>query len=277
MRTALVLLALGAALGSGCQATDVAWNQTVYRISEHRAAEKAWRDRRWMYEGLPYKVSFKAGFVAGYRFARGGYDSCEPPMPKHYWRINGITDEDRYRAQAWTDGFTHGTLAAQQDGCATQSALDAAAAIAPQGTPDFAYLTPPAGEMQSPDGDMNYPAPAPMPGPMGVPNGMPGPNTMPVPNAMPGVPPSPGSPGPSPTPLVPQGPYQPVNPAPGAESIPGPMPTPAPAPGSADASGVGVPSLTIRPSPLVQPSSAPVTSPEPAPAASEWQLPVNSE
>ena len=105
MRKALLLLWLGVALGSGCQATDVAWHRATFAITEHQKAEKAWRDRRWMYDGVPCPVSFKAGFVAGYRFARGGYDSCEPPTPKHYWRINGITDEDRLRAGL--DGRLH--------------------------------------------------------------------------------------------------------------------------------------------------------------------------
>jgi hypothetical protein len=270
MRMAALLTVLAAALGAGCQATDIAWHQATFSITEHRAAEKAWRNRRWMYEGIPCKVSFKDGFVAGYRFARGGYDSCEPPMPKHYWRINGVTDEDRQRAQAWTDGFTHGTLAAQQDGCATQSALDAAAALAPAGTPEVNYFIPPH-PVDAPENEMNVP-----------------PGAMP---AYPNVPPSPGSPGPSTIPLMPQAPPQPMNPpppAPGAEQIPGPAPVPnlAPAPAPPAASGYapsigGLQSIAIRPAPVIEQSAAPIPQQDAhsstAPAGLDWQLPVNAE
>jgi hypothetical protein len=265
MRMAVLLTLIAAALGAGCQATDMAWHRATFGITEHQAAEKAWRNRRWMYEGMPCKVSFKDGFVAGYRFARGGYDSCEPPMPKHYWRINGVTDEDRQRAQAWTDGFTHGTLAAQQDGCATQSALDAASALAPAGTPEVNYFVPP------PENEMNVP-----------------PGAMP---AYPSVPPSPGTPGPSTIPLIPQAPLQPLNPAgpaPGAEPIPGPapMPNPAPAPAPPAASryapAIGsLQSISIQPAPVIQQSAVPIPQQDAgssaAPSGSDWQLPVNAE
>ena len=92
---------------------------------------------------MPCRGSFKTGFKAGYRFANGGYDSCEPPQLRHYWRIGGLTESERLNAQAWSDGFTHGTVAAQQDHTAGLSALDMAARQPPEGVPDVRYYTPP--------------------------------------------------------------------------------------------------------------------------------------
>ncbi len=111
--------------------------------SRQWSAEKAWRARKWMYADMPCERSFKAGFKAGYRFANGGYDSCEPPQMRHYWRVGKLSDTERKNAQAWSDGFTHGTVAAQQDHNVGVSALDTAAMQPPPGTPDLQYITPP--------------------------------------------------------------------------------------------------------------------------------------
>ncbi len=133
---AALLLAVGSA-GCCCGKNWCWWNSPP---------EQAWRFRKWMFEGVACKGSFKAGFKAGYRFASCGGDACEPPVPLHYWRINGCTNSDRANARAWCDGFTHGTLAAQQDGSAGMGALDQAAAQPPVGIPDVNYYYPNAGD-----------------------------------------------------------------------------------------------------------------------------------
>lgn len=172
MRPALLcLILLIVTAGPGCQSTGAYVNRTVAKASQSWSAEKAWRCRKNMYADVPCRRSFKAGFKAGFRFAHGGYDSCEPPIPQHFWRINGVSDDERANAQAWSDGFTHGSLAAQQDGAASQSALDTAAAQRPEGVPDVNYIVPP-----------------PSPYGMETPNGLPiapermslGPNGMPI-------------------------------------------------------------------------------------------------
>jgi hypothetical protein len=101
----------------------------------------AWRHRKWMYEGIACESSFKAGFKAGYRFSNCGGDSCQPPGPSHFWFANGMTEQDQREAQAWCDGFTHGSLAAQQDGNTMASALDAQTAQPPEGVPDVLYYS----------------------------------------------------------------------------------------------------------------------------------------
>jgi hypothetical protein len=129
---ALALGILIAGVDSGCGTVHQYWT-----------TESAWRCRKWMYDGITCQSSFKAGFKAGYKFATCGGDSCQPPGPHHFWSAGGMTEEDQRNAQAWCDGFTHGTLAAQQDGAATPSALDAQTALPPEGVPDVNYYANP--------------------------------------------------------------------------------------------------------------------------------------
>ena len=99
----------------GCGYLVCGYHDIAGWTSRQWSAEKAWQSRKWIYADMPCRGSFKAGFKAGYRFANGGYDLCEPPQYRHYWRIGGLTETERLNAQAWSDGFTHGTVAAQQD------------------------------------------------------------------------------------------------------------------------------------------------------------------
>jgi hypothetical protein len=134
----LVLAMTLAGLGAGCGAEA---NYCATWVRQSWTTERAWHDRKWMYEGIACESSFKAGFKAGYRFANCGGDSCQPPGPSHFWFANGMTEGDQREAQAWCDGFTHGTLAAQQDGATAASSLDAQTAQPPEGVPDVYYYS----------------------------------------------------------------------------------------------------------------------------------------
>jgi hypothetical protein len=125
-----------ACLGGGC-VSDL--NYCAHCVNRWWTTDQAWRNREWMFEDIPCASSFEAGFKAGYRFANCGGDSCQPPGPSHFWSASGMTDQDRRDAQAWSDGFTHGTMAAQQDGNVVASALDAQTARPPEGVPDVYY------------------------------------------------------------------------------------------------------------------------------------------
>jgi len=140
MKTATgATLALALAwLSAGCVAQI---NSCSTWVQQSWMTDKAWRARKWMYEDIPCESSFKAGFKAGYKFANCGGDSCQPPGPSHFWSAGGMTEQDQRDAQAWCDGFTHGTLAAQQDGKAGASALDAQTAQPPEGVPDVYYYS----------------------------------------------------------------------------------------------------------------------------------------
>ncbi|HEV3304703.1 MAG TPA: hypothetical protein VG055_33940 [Planctomycetaceae bacterium] len=136
--TGLALALAVACAGAGCISEA---NYCATWIHQSLTTNKAWRNRKWMYEGIACESSFKAGFKAGYRFASCGGDSCQPPGTSHFWSAGGITEEDQRESQAWCDGFTHGALAAQQDGNATVSALDEQTAQPPAGVPEVYYYS----------------------------------------------------------------------------------------------------------------------------------------
>ncbi|HEX4070277.1 MAG TPA: hypothetical protein VHX68_03885 [Planctomycetaceae bacterium] len=149
MKTARLILTLAVfAILPGCGYLVCGYHNVAGWTSRQWSAEKAWQSRKWIYADMPCRGSFKAGFKAGYRFANGGYDSCEPPQYRHYWRIGSLTETERLNAQAWSDGFTHGTVAAQQDHAVGPSALDTATMQPPPGVPDVRYYSPP---QMSPD------------------------------------------------------------------------------------------------------------------------------
>src|SRR5438105_2776556 len=117
MKRGLAIVLTGTVLlAAGCHAGD-AFRRTSTRVKQNWSAGKAWRARKWMYDDIACRGSFKDGFKAGYRFACGGCDSCDPPAALKSAK-NGGPSGDRDKAQAWSDGFTHGTLAARQDSVA---------------------------------------------------------------------------------------------------------------------------------------------------------------
>jgi hypothetical protein len=306
MRAARLFL-LVAALSAlpGCGYLVNGYYQAAGWSSRQWSAEKAWRTRKWMYADMPCPGSFKAGFKAGYRFANGGYDSCEPPQMRHYWRVGNLSDSERQNAQAWSDGFTHGTVAAQQDHAVGVSALDSAAMQPPSGVPDVRYYSAPAPNEMSDGGGSQYPpydqstipyadpsqgsqfAP---PGQTYFPYGTNPENFQFAPNA----PNSNDSPSPLPPPApaseaapaynggLPQGlpPLPPPAPGnqPGASMgyMPGPMMASEGAPGTGGLQTVGnlqpaPPAEMNNPSAQGRPSVLP---PSPIPQPTEWQLPL---
>jgi hypothetical protein len=236
MKTARILLTLiTLAALPGCGYLVGTYNDVSAWTSRQWSSEKAWRARKWMYADMPCRGSFKSGFKAGYRFANGGYDSCEPPQLRHYWRIGNLTESERENAQAWSDGFTHGTLAAQQDHAVGTSAFEMAAMQPPAGVPDVRYYNPPQMNEMSEGAQMPYsPYPESAPQSQGPPPGYQFPPTASesAPNA--------GNPS-----------YAPAN-APNLQYSPPPVP---PAPASE-----AMPTRTSRPS-FVAPPPAPASLP----------------
>src|ERR1700685_4623527 len=177
MKTVLQLLSTWALVASfsGCAGLVMTYHDVAASVSRHWSAEKAWRGRKWVDADIPCRCSFKTGFKAGYRFACGGCECSQPPALRHYWRIGGLTESERANAQAWSDGFNHGSLAGQQDhgwgagpeaGPSEPGPFETPGMQPPQspwGIPQGGYFMPP----QMPNGQMPPPQ---MPGQM--PNGM---------------------------------------------------------------------------------------------------------
>jgi hypothetical protein len=278
MKTAYLLLALAIATAlPGCACVAMTCHDAAAWTSRHWSAEKAWRERKWMYADIPCRGSFKTGFKAGYRFANGGYDSCEPPALRHYWRIGGLTESERQNAQAWSDGFTHGTVAAQQDHAVGQSAFETAAMQAPPGVPDVRYFTPPQPNAMDQSDNVQFSPSMPPPTPYEVPQ------TENFRNAPMTAPPPPAPPSeavPAQNNLSP--PRVTLPPPPSSVPAPNVRPLPAHMPVSEGSPGIGSLGTLVRlqPAPAVEPGPTPFSPeqagspPRQATQAADWQLPI---
>jgi hypothetical protein len=82
------------------------------------AAKMAWHRSRDLYADVAYPFDFGQGFRDGYESVCMGGEGCPPAMPpRHYWSHHYQCDEGRCQIMAWYDGYHHGVLAAQCDGC----------------------------------------------------------------------------------------------------------------------------------------------------------------
>jgi hypothetical protein len=78
---------------------------------------KAWAHWSWCYDELEHPLHFSRGFKAGYEDVLNGGAGCQPTLPPRcYWKPCFQTPEGRCKIAAWFDGFSHGAVAAQQDG-----------------------------------------------------------------------------------------------------------------------------------------------------------------
>lgn len=114
IRTWLAMLALSA---SGCSSFSDYVLKTETGVRNQILSQKAWSEWSWCYDDLDHPWDFSAGFKAGYRNILEGGKGCQPTLPpRSYWKPCYETPNGRGRINAWFDGFSHGALAAQQDG-----------------------------------------------------------------------------------------------------------------------------------------------------------------
>ena len=86
-------------------------------MRNHVLAQKAWGHWSWCYDDLDYPWHFAKGFKSGYRNVLDGGSGCQPTLPPQcYWKPAYQTPEGQCQIHAWFDGFSHGALAARQDG-----------------------------------------------------------------------------------------------------------------------------------------------------------------
>jgi hypothetical protein len=80
-------------------------------------AEKGWMNWSSCYENANYKLHFAKGFKDGYTNILEGGKGCQPTLPPRcYWKPQFQTPEGRAKTNAWFEGYSHGAVAAQQDG-----------------------------------------------------------------------------------------------------------------------------------------------------------------
>ncbi|MEZ6130880.1 MAG: hypothetical protein R3C59_19595 [Planctomycetaceae bacterium] len=117
-RFTMSLLLLGVFAGlNGCASMMDGMISCEMGIRNSVLAHKAWGHWSWCYDELDYPYHFGKGFRAGYRNILDGGNGCQPTLPPQcYWKPHYQTPEGHCMTHAWFDGFSHGALAAKQDG-----------------------------------------------------------------------------------------------------------------------------------------------------------------
>jgi hypothetical protein len=104
-------------LNVGCATFHECIIDQEIRVRNHVLAQKAWGEWSWCYDELDEPFHFAKGFKAGYRDILEGGKGCQPTLPPQcYWKPHYQSPAGRCKINAWFDGFSHGALAAQQDG-----------------------------------------------------------------------------------------------------------------------------------------------------------------
>ncbi len=102
---------------AGCSSISDMCLEQEMSCRNHVLAYKAWGEWSWCYDELNHPHHFAKGFRAGYQNILAGGKGCQPTLPPRcYWKPCFQCPEGQSQIQSWFDGFSHGALAAQQDG-----------------------------------------------------------------------------------------------------------------------------------------------------------------
>ncbi|MCH2211186.1 MAG: hypothetical protein MK110_07775 [Fuerstiella sp.] len=102
---------------TGCASLTMKVADIESRVRNTYHAQKAWNECSWCYDELDHPFHFSRGFKAGYGSVIEGGNGCQPTLPpRRYWMPRFQSAKGRSKINAWFDGYSHGALAAQQDG-----------------------------------------------------------------------------------------------------------------------------------------------------------------
>jgi hypothetical protein len=111
------LLVVAGLLG-GCAHTYDVCDEHMLKWRCCHDAKMAWLRCRDLYANVCNPYDFGQGFRDGYESICMGGNGCPPAMPpRTYWSTCCHSTDGNCRVMAWYDGFHHGVLAAQCDGC----------------------------------------------------------------------------------------------------------------------------------------------------------------
>ncbi|MEO2012772.1 MAG: hypothetical protein ABGZ53_00220 [Fuerstiella sp.] len=116
LTTATLLMAIMSGL-TGCAAISDCVISVETDMRNDVLAMKAWGQWSWAYDDLQHPWHFSKGFKEGYRDVLNGGKGCQPTIPPQcYWKPCYQSMEGKNKINSWFDGFSHGALAAAQDG-----------------------------------------------------------------------------------------------------------------------------------------------------------------
>ena len=181
---------------SGCSGIQECLDEHCNSMHTELTGMEAWARWSWCYNELTHPKDFACGFRAGYLDVVNGGVGCQPTLPpKQYWKACYRNAEGHCRVNQWFEGFSHGAVAAEQDGANVYGHIP----MSPTAQANFATMTQPA-PVYDWSGSQAPPAPMASPAPVGTQN------YQPLPSAQPAVP------DPTPTddddPLTPDKPYE---------------------------------------------------------------------
>lgn len=116
-KISLAGLALMLFSSAGCNSISDMVLEKEMACRNHVLAMKGWVAWSSYYDDQDYHYDFASGFRAGYENILAGGKGCQPTLPpRHYWKPCYQNPKGQGKIQSWFDGYSHGALAAQQDG-----------------------------------------------------------------------------------------------------------------------------------------------------------------
>ena len=116
-KLSLAGLALMLFSAAGCNSISDMCIEQEMACRNHVLAIKGWGAWSWYYDKLDYPHDFASGFRAGYENILAGGKGCQPTLPPRlYWKPCYQNPQGQCKIQSWFDGYSHGALAAQQEG-----------------------------------------------------------------------------------------------------------------------------------------------------------------
>lgn len=114
-RIGLSLCLLGSVVG--CAQIKDYTDDTMIGIRDEYASHTAWKRWQDCYADVEYKSHFAEGFMDGYQSMMAGGNGCQPALPpRDYWQVCYQNPEGQEKIRQWFNGYSHGVLAASQDG-----------------------------------------------------------------------------------------------------------------------------------------------------------------
>lgn len=102
---------------TGCSVIHEEIVETETCVRNCILVHKAWGHWSWVYDDVDHPLHFAKGFRDGYENILEGGTGCQPTLPPEcYWKPCYQTPAGHCKIHAWFDGYSHGALAAKQDG-----------------------------------------------------------------------------------------------------------------------------------------------------------------
>jgi len=92
-------------------------NDFEFKTKNCIRAHYSWCQSKSCYRMIDHRCDFRSGFLAGYKASSFGGNGCVPSLPPPcYWKACYANPEGKEKTNAWFEGYSHGAIAAKEDG-----------------------------------------------------------------------------------------------------------------------------------------------------------------